>query len=180
MSSVNLTTYNENEKKQFRVSGGALSGLVAVLMLVLALWAFLFFYKKYYLDNNISKAKEESSGYVRKLNDDDSASVIDFHRRLEVSKKLVAQEKDMSEVLVQVESQIVPNVYLKSFSYDDTGSKITLNCNADNFNTVAKQIYGFKKSAYFSSVAAGTSTVDSQTNRIDFPVELIIGNGTNQ
>jgi hypothetical protein len=145
-----------------------------VLILVLALWAFLFFYKKYYLESNITEVKGEYNSYIEQLKDKDSVSVIDFHRRLDTSKNLVIQGKDLGDILPQIEAQIVPNVYLKSFSYEDASAKIILNCNADNFNTIAKQIYNFKKATYFSSVQAGSSTVDVQTNRIDFPIELKI------
>jgi hypothetical protein len=174
MSSVNLTTIDENEKKQIHISGGAMTGLIGVLILVVVLWAFLFSYKKFYLENNITKVKEEYNGYVQQLKDEDSISVIDFHRRLDSSKSLVNQGRDLGNILPQIESQIVPNVYLKSLSYEDASAKIIINCNADNFNTIAKQIYNFKKSTYFSSVTAGSSTVDTQTNRIDFPIELKI------
>jgi hypothetical protein len=174
MSSVNLTTFDEGEKKQINISGGALTGLVAALVLVLALLGFLIVYKTYYLQKNIDVAKKSYTEYLGQFKDKESVKVIDFHRRLEVSKGLVSQGKSVSDILSQIEPQMVPNVILTSFSYDEATLKISLNCNADNFNTVAKQIYSFKKSGIFSSVIAGSSTLDSQSNRVSFPVELKI------
>jgi hypothetical protein len=174
MSSVNLTTFEEGEKKQINISGGALTGLVIALILVVILWGALVMYKKYYLQKNIDETKLSYSGYYDQFKDKESIKVIDFHRRLEVSGSLISQGKSVSDILSQIEPQMVPNVILTSFSYDEATSKISLNCSADNFNTVAKQIYSFKKSGIFSSVIAGSSAMDFQTNKVIFPVELKI------
>lgn len=170
MPSVNLTTFEESEKKQINISGGALTGLVIALILVVALWGALTIYKSY-LQKNIDEAKKSYTGYLEKFKDKESNDVIDFHKRLAVASSLASQGKSVSDILSQIELLMVPNVILTSFSYDNATSKISLNCSADNFNSVAKQIYVFKKSGIFS-VVAGSSTLDSQANRVTFPVEL--------
>jgi|WetSurMetagenome_2_1015567.scaffolds.fasta_scaffold261005_2 hypothetical protein len=172
MSNVNLTTIEESEKEKINISGGALTGLAAALMMVLAIWGFLVAYNKYYLQKKIEESKKSYAALFEQLKDKDSVKVIDFHRRLEISKNLTDQGKSMSDILSQVELQIVPSVFLSSFSFDDAASKVTLNCVADNFNTVAKQIYSFKKSGFFPAVTAGSTMIDPQTGRVSFPVEL--------
>jgi hypothetical protein len=174
MSSVNLTTFDEEKKDRVNISGGALTGLTVVLIVVVVVWVFLVAYNKFYLQKNIDQTKESYKASIEQLKDKDSVKVIDFHRRLEISKNLMGQGRSMGDILTQVESQMVPNVFLTAFSYDDATAKATLNCDADNFNTVAKQVYSFKKSGLFSAVIAGASTVDSQSNRITFPIELKI------
>jgi hypothetical protein len=174
MSSVNLTTFDEEKKERINISGGALTGLIAALILVIALWGFLVAYNKLYLQKSINETRASYNVYVDQLKDKDSVKVIDFHRRLEVSKNLINQGNSMGDILTQVESQIVPNVFLTSFSYSNETTRVSLSCNADNLNTVAKQIYSFKKSGFYSAVVAGTSAISPLSNGVTFPVELKI------
>jgi len=170
---VNLSTSDSGEKNQVAISGGALSGIAIILLLVLLLWVGLFVYGKY-LDKKISDAEISYKGYVKELSNGDSPKVIDFQRRLEISKNLVEMGRNTQEDLAQIELLMIPTAYLKSYSYDDEKNKLTLSFVGDNFNTMAKQILSIKNSDYFSSVIAGTSTVDSKTNAVDFTIEAVL------
>lgn len=174
MANINLTSLSQEERKQGRFSQGALVGVFAILILVLIVWGGLLLYKQYYLEKNISDAKTSYKTYMEQLAKSDSQKVIDFQRRLDVSKDLIAQTRSMPGDLAQVEASMIPNSFIASYSYDDANKRISLNCVGDNFNTMAKQILSFKNSAYFSSVTAGASVVDAQTGKITFPIELTI------
>jgi hypothetical protein len=174
MANINLSSLSQEEKKPEGLAKSALVGLFAILILILAAWGGLFLYKKYYLEKKISETQVSYDSHLKQLTSDDSKKVIDFQRRLEVSKTLLAQGRNLPDDLSQVESLMVPNAYITSYSYDDANKEISLNCIGDNFNTMAKQILSFKNSAYFSQVIAGSSTVDIQTNKISFPVKLKI------
>lgn len=171
MSSINLSSFSQEEKKPAQLTEKSLLGVFLILVLVLAAWSGLFFYGKY-LDKKIDQAKQNYQEQIVQLGNEGSKNVIDFQKRLDVSKALIAQGRNIGEDLTQIESLIVPNVYLSGFSYDESGKKISLNCVGDNYNTVAKQILSFKNSSYFSSVAAGSSNIDTQSNKISFPIEL--------
>lgn len=171
MSNINLSSFSQEEKKPTQLAEKSLLGIFSVLVLVLAAWAGLFFYGKY-LDKSIEQAKQSYQSQIAQLGSEGSKNVIDFQKRLDVSKSLITQGRNIGDDLTQVESLMVPNVYLSGYSYDESGKKISLTCVGDNYNTVAKQILSFKNSSYFSSVAAGSSSVDAQSNKITFPVEL--------
>lgn len=168
---VNLSTSDPKEDNQVVVSGGALNGIAIVLFLVLLTWVGLFFYKRY-LDKAILETKTSYEGYLVELSKGDSPKVIDFQRRLDVSKSLISTGRNMQEDFVKIESLTVPKAYLATYFYDDSKKKITLSYVGDNFNTIAKQILSMKNSDYFSSVVAGASSVDSKTNIISFNIEL--------
>jgi hypothetical protein len=174
MANINLSSFSDETKKREAVPRNALLGIGLILILILAAWASLILYKKYYLEKNISETENSYQGYIDQLKSEESRKAIDFQKRLDVSGTFVGQGRNINIDLSQIEDLIVPNVYLASYSYDNATKNISLNCIGDNFNTVAKQILSFKKSDFFSNVIAGATSVDSQSNKIVFPVVLTI------
>lgn len=172
MPNINLSSIDEGAGRKAPFAGGALTGVTVVLILVLILWGSLFLYKEYYLKKNIEQAKLDYAGYVEKMKNSDSKKVIDFQKRLDVSKEAIVKGRNVKSDLIQIEGLMVPAVYLTSYAYDDATGKILLNCSGDNFNTAAKQILSFKSSGLFSQVTAGKTSLEPQSNRILFPVEL--------
>ena len=172
MSNINLSSVNETPGKKSLFSGGAVMGIAGVLALVVALWGFLFFYKEYYLKKSIEKTKSDYAEYLKKMESPEIKKVIDFQRRLEVSKEAMTKGRNIKSDLTQIEGLIVPGVYLNSYSYNDVENKIILGCSGDNFNTAAKQILSFKSSGLFSQVISGKTSMEPQSNRIIFPIEL--------
>lgn len=172
MSNINLSSIDEGAARKIPLREGALMGIAGVLVLVLILWGGLLLFKKYYLEKNIEQAKLSLAEYQKKMESFESKKVIDFQRRLDVSREVLAKGRNAKSDLVQIEGLIVPGVYLISYAYDDATGKILLSCSGDNFNIAAKQMLSFKGSGLFSQTVAGKTSLEPQTNRIIFPIEL--------
>lgn len=172
MPNINLTTEDFSKEGGFALGGGTIS-LLVVIVLLLGGYGFLLFAKKEAVsetENIKSKYQEEYDVFLS----GGGSEVIDFKNRSDIAKKLLVKNRSMSEALMQIESSILPSVYLESFSYDESKKTVTLNCVGDKFETVAKQILSFKSNPYFESVAFGQSVIDSQTNKLKFSFDFKI------
>jgi hypothetical protein len=169
MVNINLVT----DGKAREGIGSGISSLAILLLLVLGLYAFLVFYGKN-LDSKTNSLKADYDSKRSGLVVGDSNKVLDFENRLVLSRKLMTEERNVKQGIEKVEEAIISGTYLSAYSYDDATRAITLECYTDNYETVAKQILGFKGSDYFSGVLAGETKFDTKINRIAFPVVLTI------
>ncbi len=169
MANINLIT----SKEESNSLGTGIGALFALLLVVALIYVGLLFYGNKLVDDANKSAKE----YESKLNNfiaGDAKRVLDFQNRLSISKVLLAQERDSGKDIGKVEDAMITGVNLGSYKYDDASKSITLDCYADNYETVAKQILSFKSYDYFSSVFAGETKFDTKSNKISFPVVLTI------
>ncbi|MFA5962298.1 MAG: hypothetical protein WC848_06465 [Parcubacteria group bacterium] len=169
MANINLVT----DKEETKMMGMGTSVLLAVFFLVILIYCGLFFYGK-----KLSKDTDAlTAAYSAKRSSfivGDSKRVLDFQNRLSISNDLLAQERNANQNVVKVEESMIAGVYLSAYEYDDDTKAITLDCYADNYEMVAKQILSFKSSDYFTSVLAGESEFDTRLNKISFTVVLKI------
>ncbi|MCX6761793.1 MAG: hypothetical protein NTY33_03055 [Candidatus Moranbacteria bacterium] len=169
MVNINLVTDGRSQK----TVGSGISSLFVALLVVLIVYATLFFYGK----NLESKAAELKAAYDAKRNSliiGDSKKILDFQDRLIVARESMTEERSAKQDLDKVEAAVVAGTRLNGYSYDETTKAITLDCYADNYDTVAKQILSFKSSDYFISVMAGGTKFDSKSGKINFPVILTL------
>lgn len=174
MTNINLITEDVSKKKGSLSDTGSVLGLI-VLLLVLALYGGILFYK----GRVVNEAIQAKSEYDQKYNEavtGRAKEVADFQNRLVAAGKLIGQGRNVSDNLAAVETALLPNVYLDSYGYDDETSSVTINCVGDNYNTVAKQIRSFKNSSFFSEVASGKTSFDKVKNKIDFEIDLKLSN----
>lgn len=176
MSNINLTAY-ETEKKSLSFDSTLLVVFLG-LVLVLALYGGLLFYKSY-LENKILETKDAYSSYQQKFSGDQAKKVVDFQKRLDISTGLVKRGVDTVGILTTVEKNMVPGVSLASYEYNDESKNITLTGETDNYDLVAKQIFSFKKSEDFSGISAGSTTYDTETSKINFTINLQLKNINN-
>jgi hypothetical protein len=169
MTDINLITHSEENK----MLGTGTSLLFAVLLFVAFIYVALFFYGNK-LDSDMDQLKAEYSSKAKSFIAGDGKKALDFQNRLLISDELLAGERNSNKDIGKIEEAMIVGVYLGSYKYDDATKSITLDCFADNYETVAKQILSFKSYDYFSSVLAGETKFDVKNNKINFPVVLTI------
>ncbi|HAI74313.1 MAG TPA: hypothetical protein DCS28_02715 [Candidatus Moranbacteria bacterium] len=169
MANINLITSKEDEK----AFGSGTSGLFVVLFTIIAIYVLLLFYGSY-LEKSSVKLKEEYDNKRLSFVAGDSRKVLDFQNRLLIAKNLVIQERSVNDDIKKIEELFIVGMYLNSYNYDEIAKTITLDCYADSYEIVAKQILSFKSDEYFSTVSIGATEFDAKTGKINFPITLTI------
>lgn len=172
MSNTNLATSSSRENAVSAMSWGNVI-LFLILLLVLATYGGLLFWKNS-LEKSITDTKNAHSADVASFSSDNAKNVVDFQNRLTIAKNLLNDNSNNINYLSALEKNIVPGAHISSYKFDKTANTINLNCVADNYNIVAKQILSFKTSGQYASVFGGQTSFDSTTNKIDFSVILNI------
>lgn len=111
--------------------------------------------------------KEKSDELTAGRNKD----VIDLQNRISLIKNLVKKNNVTLDVLNQVEKTLVSGVYLNSYTADKNAKTLGLECVADNYDAVARQILSFKSSSSFSDVAVKNTGLSSD-GKINFSLDL--------
>jgi hypothetical protein len=173
MSSINLNLVKEEEApKNTGIFSKSLITSILILIITGILYGALLFINK----NISTKIQGVDSQYQEEYNkflSGNANEIIDFKNRNDAAGKLLSSDQPMNKILAQIESSILPAVYLDSLSYDKDKKLVLLSCFTDNFNTVAKQILSFKQNDYFSAVIPGPSLMKEQ-NKLNFSVDLKI------
>jgi len=169
MANINLVT----NKEEGGTLGAGIGMLLVFFVLISLVYGGLLFYGKQ-LDNNMKliddDSKLKSFGFVAS----DASKVVDFQSRLTISEELLARERSGNRDIAKIEEAMIAGVFIGSYKYDDATKAITLDCFADNYETIAKQILSFKSFDYFSNVLAGETKFDTKNNKINFPVVITI------
>jgi Tfp pilus assembly protein PilN len=171
MANINLVTV---EKKGNVFTPGTLK-MFFVLLLVVVLYGGLFFYGSYLNKKTIS-LKAQYADKHNMFMGSDTKKVMDFQNRLIISQTLIGKSRDIDKDLDAVRAAISSGTYLDSYGYDDAAGTITLNCFANNYDTIAKQILSFKSSTYFSNVSVGDTKLDTRANTVNFSIILTLKN----
>ncbi|MFZ2188315.1 MAG: hypothetical protein WAV73_02005 [Candidatus Moraniibacteriota bacterium] len=169
MANINLVTDRENTK----MLGTGTTVLLVIFFVVLLIYGGMIFYGNK-LGTDLATAKEEYAAKFNMFTIGDSKKVLDFQNRLTISNELLAMERDNGRDLENIESVMIDGVYLESYTYDEAAKIIKIDCFADSYDTVAKQILSFKGDDYFSTVLAGETKLDAKRRMINFPVVLTI------
>ncbi len=108
--------------------------------------------------------------------DEQMNEVVDFENRIEKMTENI-QKADARLVLDNVAKEIVEGAVISEYDYAESG-KISLKIQADNFQTVAKQILAFKKSAKFKGVA--TEDIKRGDKNIELSVSMMLADEKNK
>ena len=169
MANINLVTDRE-ESKMF---GTGTIALLTIFFVTILVYGGMFYYGNK-LGNDVNASKEEYTGKFSSFTAGDAKRVLDFQNRLAISTDLLTQERNVNQDFEKIEALMLTGVYLDSYVYDDASKSIKLDCFADSYDSVAKQILSFKSESYFASVLAGETKFDLKSKRIGFPVVLTI------
>lgn len=149
-----------------------IAAVITIFAILVGLYVFLEFYKSN-LDKKIKNANAEYASEYKKFTEGNNKNIMDFQNRIILAKDLVEKKNIALENITEIEKTITGGNHLTSFNYDQIGNLLSLNCVADNFSLVAKQLLSFKeKSSEFSDVSVGKASVNSD-GKIEFSVDLI-------
>lgn len=172
MVDINLKT--GQDAKVDKVKWGKSMPLsLGILVFLLVIYGGLVF-SEGFLNGKISEEENIYQEKTEDLRNGNAVEVIDFQNRLLASESLLQNDPDNVGSLSEIESLVVPGVYLNSLEYDEEDKSIKVVAIGSDFRTVAEQILVFKNSEYFSKVTAGETSIEGETGFISFPVELTI------
>ncbi|NTU67193.1 MAG: hypothetical protein HGB08_04725 [Candidatus Moranbacteria bacterium] len=174
MENINLAsgTVGRGEDRK-EIIGASLKWILALVVLVVIAYLAMVMYKGYLgrsIDNVSAEYQEKRNDFVGQ----NAKEVLDFQNRLDFAKSSAESQRDSVLDLREIERLIIAGSYVASYEYDKDAGAITLDCLADNYDIMAKQILSFRGSSYFSIVSAGESTLDTKTNKVSFPITLKI------
>lgn len=172
MASINLSTSEVKRESALSLNNGNLI-LFGILVLVLLGYGALFLINSN-LDKGISQKNDEISADLLLFSSENAKSIMDYQNRLDMTRDLLKKGSNNVDFLIMLERAIVPGVVIDSYVFSDESGSITLNCLADNYEVIAKQVMSLKTKNEFSSVFAGSSSFDSEQNKIK--IEIILKN----
>ena len=78
-------------------------------------------------------------------------------------------------VLEDIEKNIVSGVYLESYKSDVNTGGLKLECNADNYDSMARQVLNLKSLKRFSEVTVGDAKINEKGG-IKFSISVSLTN----
>ncbi len=153
--------------------GSGTRGLFMALFSIIAVYIFLLLYGSY-LEKTSVRLKGEYDNKRLSFVAGDSKRVLDFQNRLFTAEELIARERSVNEDMKKIEELFIAGMYLNSYQYNEAAKTIILDCYADSYEIVAKQILSLKSDDYFSSVLIGATKFDVKNGKINFPITLTI------
>lgn len=175
MGNLNLAipeTRDNNGKKNGQIRG--IPAAIALIIFIGIAYAGAFLYESNMLEKINLSAAQYGEEY-QKLTGEKNKNIVDFQNRITTAKNLLQERNFSLESFSEMEKIMVSGAQLDSYDYEKSARKITVKCEADNFNIMAEQIASFKKSAFFSEVEVGKSGINDK-NKVLFEAELKIKN----
>ena len=170
MANINLVTKQETGSPK---TDAGLLMLFAIFLLTLIVLGVVYFYRNS-IDNKISDLDTQYTANFEGFTKGNAKAVLDYQDRLTIAGDLVKNSRSIMGDFSAVEKAMVSGVSVDTYQYNNDSGTITLSCNANDYQIIAKQILSFKASGAFSSVLAGESKYETKTKKIIFPVVITI------
>jgi hypothetical protein len=175
MANINLVTGGEVERPEPGIFSGGTIIIFTILILVMAAYGGVYFYGRT-LDQEIASTQSQYKEAYEKLLQGKGKDIVDFQYRLDEAKESFEKSKNIRTSLQAIEASMIPGSYLDSYSFDDVTGLTSIEGVADNYNILARQVLSFKKQPEFSSVAAGETSFDTEKNKVQYKMELMLKN----
>ena len=172
MSTINLVA-EKQESNQVKILSGSAIGSITALVLVMLLYGGLVYANKYF-DGQYQSVHAEYTDEYGKFISSNGNAVIDFKKRGDLAANLIKNDQPASNIFSQLESSILPSVYLDSLSYDKSAGTLSLNCAAPNFQTESEQVLSFQNSGAFTLSSLGKGVVNPSNGLVNFSIVLKI------
>jgi len=170
MPGINLAVEKEATRYPDFYKGGLVGSIIA-LILVLCVYGVLIFINKD-LNNQIKDVKSQYTAEYNKFLSGNANDVLDFKNRGDIAKELLAKGYPAQNIFSQLESSVLPMVYLQSLQYNGSTNSLELGCVTSGFDSEAKQIASFQQNNNFSSFSLGKSSIDPKTGLVNFAITL--------
>lgn len=170
---INLKTSASSTKREKINFGKALPFVVAFTVIILLVYVGILLFQKN-IEGQIANEKAVLQGKTEEFKNGNAKDVLDFQNRISESKTLIGEQRSKLSVLDEIQNKIVAGVFLNSFQANLETGEVSLDCRAETYEQVSKQILAFKKSNFFSSVESGKTSVLEQEGLIGFEINLVI------
>lgn len=170
MVNINLTTSDERQKAKSPLKTNIIYGLIVVIICLVVyglLAAGNLILEKRTLTVRTQKLEKE-----RSIGESSNKDIFDFQTRLAAADSLVGRKNYALESLGRLQEVIINGAYLSAFEYNEKSGTLKLTIETNSYNNVAKQVFNFKKSEYFSNVEI--PEVTSKEGKISFIVKATI------
>ncbi|MDO8240739.1 MAG: hypothetical protein Q7T51_02050 [Candidatus Moranbacteria bacterium] len=171
MVNINLSTNKVapiNRKEVMAKNG--LTSVIVIFVLVVCLYGGLLFWKSD-LDKKIAIADAAYDAKYSELTSGRNIEVTDLQNRIFLAKELVKKDRVKLNALENVEKNIVVGVYLDAYVSSEGSNILELECIADNYDAIARQILSFKHSEAFSDVTIGSAKI-GENGKINFSISI--------
>lgn len=173
MVNINLST-NQSAQQDGPGIASAKSGIVVIEIVLLAV-ALISGGLMLWVDNLNDKTAAAEAEYADKtavlMENSRNKDIVDFQNRLSLTDGLVDQKNLAMDVLQEVERKLVSGAYLTAYEADKEAKTLKLECVADNYEAVARQILSFKSSEYFSEVSVKNTSMSNEGKSI-FSIDI--------
>ncbi|MDP1884592.1 MAG: PilN domain-containing protein [Candidatus Moranbacteria bacterium] len=168
MVNINLST-NQAAPQDNRGSASAKGGILVVEIILLAI-AVISGGLMLWVNNIDNKVAATEAAYDEKIAvlmaNARNKDIVDFQNRLSLTDELVDRKNLTLDVLQEVERGLVSGVYITAYEADKEAKTLKLECVADNYEAVARQVLSFKSSSYFSEVAVKNTSVSNEGKNV--------------
>ncbi|KKR19811.1 MAG: hypothetical protein UT50_C0029G0005 [Candidatus Moranbacteria bacterium GW2011_GWA2_39_41] len=175
MTNINLSTNNTAEagQEERRAKNGLVAVIIIFLIIVGSYVGLLFWNND--LNKKIVIANAEYDAIHSQPISGMNIEVADLQSRIFLAKKLVKKENMTLNVLEDIEKNIVSGVYLESYKSDVNTGGLKLECNADNYDSMARQVLNLKSLKRFSEVTVGDAKINEKGG-IKFSISVSLTN----
>ncbi len=170
MVNINLTTGGSQGRGEIPYKSGILA-VAAIFIVTLAVYGGIYLYKESLVKKVAATANEYAVERNNFTSKNENKEVMDFQNRLLIAGELLAEKNAGLAALAEMEKTVVPGAYLTSFEFNKEEKNLKIRGLADSFGIVSRQLLSFKKSGFFSRVAAGDNFL-SEGGKVDFSMEL--------
>ena len=135
-----------------------------ISILILVIFSSVFIGLKYYQDL-LNKKKQalvdEKQQVMMTMDRDEIREVVDFKNKISGIEYNMEHKTDPRVNLGQMEKLLLSDVFISKYVYYFETKNIEIGVIADDFESIAEQMWNFKKSKEFSSVEIVDSALDS-------------------
>jgi hypothetical protein len=133
----------------------------------------IFLVKNSLLKQDIEKQVEALQTVGTAQQKADEAEVINYKRKINDFTDLLQSHQFTSNVFAFMQQQTLPNVWFKQFSLSGKNATVQLTGEADDMDTISRQVAVFEKNKYVKSLGTLTSSVGTDA-RNSFNVNLVL------
>lgn len=123
------------------------------------------------LETKLVAVNAESRKLEEQLTSTQARQVADFARRTEEIDTHITSAFVPSDTLTDLETSVLPEVTIKTFSYAADGEAVKVEAITDAVKNVARQMVAFKDTKKFGDVSAGTVGL-TQDGKIQFTISM--------
>lgn len=99
--------------------------------------------------------------------------VIVYQKKINDFTKILKNHEFASHAFAFMETQTMPNVWFKQFSFDQKAASVSLSGESDTLDSLSRQIVTFEKNEYVTNLGALNSTLSS-SGKIDFSFNIVL------